>query len=349
MENEPLIVTAADRVTILCPPPVDDLQPQMQKMTDETVLSVDTDARRLALQIIASLVNVKKTAADLLLRRAGASDDLVRKFLSERNSVTGARQSKRESGAALIDELMRLGQDGTFVRKIISIAANWEAFHLAQNEYDARATVQKAREMQGLLSEADARERTAFDKRQAEAELQKRKANDVLIQNESRLLLAQFEHAAKSDDAQQRGYFLEDLLNRLFTVHGISVSHAFRRNSGAEQIDAAFSMNGWHYIVECKWRAKPSDTRDLDGLLGLVGRSGRQTMGVFLSVNSWSDNVVPMLKQNQNKGIFLFDGYDLRCVLDCQVGLKELLEAKVAALNIDAEPYFSVSRLLMSK
>jgi hypothetical protein len=69
-------------------------------------------------------------------------------------------------------------------------------------------------------------------------------------------------------------------------------------------------------------------------------------MGLFLSINGWSDNVVPLMKQNPEKSILLMEGFDLRTVLAQAADLRDLLKAKVAALNLDAEPYFSVSRLL---
>jgi hypothetical protein len=157
-------------------------------------------------------------------------------------------------------------------------------------------------------------------------------------------LLAQFEEASRGDDPHRRGYLLEDLLNRVFVLHGISVAKGFRRNAGAEQIDAAFELDGWHYIVECRWRAKLADIRELDGLYGQIARSGKQTMGLFLSINGWSENVVPVMKQNPNKSIVLMEGYDLRTVLAQELDLRQLLKAKISALNLEAEPYFPVSR-----
>ena len=105
-------------------------------------------------------------------------------------------------------------------------------------------------------------------------------------------------------------------------------------------------MDGWHYIVECRWRAKLADIRELNGLYGQIARSGKQTMGLFLSINGWSEHVVPVIKQNPNKSIILMEGYDLRTVLAQPLDLRRLLKAKLSALNLEAEPYFPVTRLL---
>lgn len=69
-------------------------------------------------------------------------------------------------------------------------------------------------------------------------------------------------------------------------------------------------------------------------------------MGLFFSINGWSENVVPLLKQNPDKSIVLMDGYDLRAVLTRQVDLRGFLLAKVTNLNLNVEPYYSVAEFL---
>jgi hypothetical protein len=121
---------------------------------------------------------------------------------------------------------------------------------------------------------------------------------------------------------------------------------SFTRNKGAEQIDGAFKLDGWYYIVECRWRQKLADIRELDGLEGAVRRSGKQTMGLFLSINGWSANVPLLLKQNPDKTIILMEGYDLRTVLSGQIDLQDFLLAKLAYLNLKSEPFFGVTDYL---
>src|SRR5689334_4409901 len=57
-----------------------------------------------------------------------------------------------------LDELARVGADYAVIRSIVALAADWSAFHLAQNEYQARAVVQKTRELRSMSAE-DERER----------------------------------------------------------------------------------------------------------------------------------------------------------------------------------------------
>lgn len=164
-------------------------------------------------------------------------------------------------------------------------------------------------------------------------------------------LLAEFDEFASLTgvgDMRQRGFLLENLLQRVFNLYDIPTENSFRRNEGGEQIDGAFKLEGWYYLVECKWTQKLTDIRQLDSLYGKIGRSGKQTLGLFLSMNGWSDNVCPLLKQNQDKSIILMDGYDLRCVLNEQVdvNLRDLLLAKLARLNFGGEPFYSARKFI---
>jgi hypothetical protein len=268
--------------------------------------------------------------------------------LTERDATTGDALTKRQGGALILDELTQRGSDREAVRQLVELASKWDAFHLAQDEYKARAVVQKAREMAGILAETDARERAAQEQAAQERAAKQRQERGAMLRQQSALLLSQFDGACVGGEPHQRGYFLQDLLNRTFDVHGIAVTRSFQRNSGGEQIDGAFEMDGWHYIVECRWRAKLANIRELDGLYGQVERSGRQTMGLFLSVNGWSENVVPLMKQNPNKSIVLMEGFDLRTVLEQVVELRKLLQAEVRVLNLEAEPFFSIVQHLRS-
>jgi len=159
-------------------------------------------------------------------------------------------------------------------------------------------------------------------------------------------LLERFDSLKSIKNHQTRGYELQDLLKDVFEFYEIPVVQSFTRNKGAEQIDGAFEHDGWHYIVECRWRQKITDGRELDGLYGQVCRSGKQTMGFFLSINGWSTNVPELLKQNPEKAIILMDGEDFHIVLSAMLTLPDLLKAKLARLNYFAEPFYSAKELV---
>jgi hypothetical protein len=320
-------------------------QSQLRNITVGAMTDLGTDERKVAMEAIATLCHIKRVMVDLLLKPAGVPESIYNSLLYRRDEA-GRLLSKRQIAPLIMDGCEKHPGAQKAIRRIVEIAAAWSSFHLADDEYAARATVQKAREVFGVIQTMEARETHIRElARQEEVARLSRERNDM-VRRQSELLLMMFDELALSNDHHRRGYLLQELLNRLFDIHEVPVVRPFTRNDGAEQIDGAFKLDGWHYIVECRWRDKLADTRELDGLVGQVNRSGRQTMGLFLSINGWSGHVPGMLKQNPDKCVFLMDGYDLRCVLALGVDLRDLLFAKLARLNLEAEPFLAVSDFL---
>ncbi|MCD4841820.1 MAG: hypothetical protein K8R08_07460 [Methanosarcinales archaeon] len=309
-------------------------------------MEISTEERKLAIEIIATLVHIKNTMSELILKPANVPPEVYQPLLYRREETTGRILSKRQIAPLIIDAIENRSDCNQVVRRLIEIAAHWSSFHLADNEYQARATVQKARELLGNIKLMEAREAKQRELVRKEELAQMERDQNETNRRESELLLMMLDELVVNTEKQKRGYLLQDLLNRTFDLHAIPVVSSFTRNKGGEQIDGAFKLEGWHYIVECRWREKLSNIRELDGLSGQIARSGRQTMGVFLSINGWSNNVVPLLKQNPDKSIVLMDGYDLRAVLAGQVDLRGFLLAKVANLNLKVKPYYSVAEFL---
>jgi hypothetical protein len=76
-------------------------------------------------------------------------------------------------------------------RRLVELAADWEGFHLAQDEYKARAVVQKARGLAGVMAEADAREKAERERAADErAERDRRTREEALRISGSRALPA---------------------------------------------------------------------------------------------------------------------------------------------------------------
>jgi hypothetical protein len=304
------------------------------------------EGRRVAIEAIATLVHIKGTMVELLLKPAGVPRAIYGPLLDQRDPNTGYALSKRQMAPLILDGVDRRPDCSGVIRRLVEIAAGWTSFHLADDEFAARAAVQKAREVLGMMETMEAREVEAREQARMEEVARMSRERADLVGRHSALLLAEFDALAAGTDHQARGYALQDVLARTFDLHEMTVTKAFTRNAGGEQIDGAFKLDGWHYIAESRWRAKVADVRDLDGLLGQVQRSGKQTMGLFLSIEGWSDNVPGLLKQNPEKSILLMEGYGLRAVLQRQVDLRDYVLAMGTHLNIRGEPYLSVSDYL---
>ena len=297
------------------------------------------------MEAIATLCYVKRNMAEFVLKPSGVPPGVYEPLFSRRNEL-GKLMSKREMAPLILQGCDPTPGSNFVARRILEIAASWSKFDLAENEYAARAVTQKARELLGVIETMEAREARVREIAREEEINNLEKERWEILRRESTLLLLMFEELVRLPDPHRRGYLLQDLLNRLFVVHGVPVIKPFIRNEGAEQIDGAFKLEGWHYLVECRWREKVADTSQLDGLVGKVNRSGKQSMGLFCSVNGWSQHVPGTLKQNPDKSVVLMDGYDLRCILSLDADLNDFLEAKLAHLNLRAEPFLGVKDFL---
>lgn len=66
-------------------------------------------------------------------------------------------------------------------------------------------------------------------------------------------------------------------------------------------------------------------------------------------MNGWSENVIPLLKQNDQKSLVLMHGYDLRAALEGYVDFREFLLAKLEHLNFRGEPHLDPQQYLTTK
>src|SRR5260370_21583448 len=110
---------------------------------------VGIEERKVATEAIATLIHIKSTVAELLLKPAGVPSEIIRQFLYRRDDANGRTLSKRQIAPLILNALEDRVDYQRIVRSLVEIAAQWTKFDLADNEFQARATVQKAREVLG--------------------------------------------------------------------------------------------------------------------------------------------------------------------------------------------------------
>ncbi len=306
-----------------------------------------TEAKRTAIDVMACVPWLKRDLIERILKPAGVPAQVCLKHLNKIDEFTGKRVTKRAAAPHILAEMEERGEGSRFVRAVIETGANWTDFHLHEREMEARAAVEKAKAFLAQLDGLEARERARQEENRRKERQRSEQEEVAQFRRERNLLRMQLDALHQMSDAQERGRLLEDFLNRFFALSKIRSVGSFRRNQGSEQIDGAFVWEGsWHYIVECKWQRKLSDIRELDSLYGKIGRGGKATQGMFLSINGWSDHVPGLLKQNAEKDIILVDGYDLRLPLEVDLSFRDIFSKKIEALNLYAEPFLSAAQLI---
>jgi len=146
-----------------------------------------------------------------------------------------------------------------------------------------------------------------------------------------------------SEDPQGRGYKLETILQKLFDVFDLDPRASFR--VVGEQIDGAFSFEGTDYLLEAKWQKDPVRATDLDSLAGKLNRKLDNTLGLYLSINGYSEDGV-RAHSSGRRLILLMDGSDLMAVLEGRIDLVQLLLRKRRVAAQTGNIYLKVHEIL---
>jgi hypothetical protein len=161
------------------------------------------------------------------------------------------------------------------------------------------------------------------EQRRSEAHRRLMQVNAVQEQLEA--IKTEFFELVASDNPQQRGFLLEKVLRGLFELFDLDPKASFRILG--EQIDGAFSFEGTDYLLEAKWQQEPVAAAELDGLAGKLSRKLENTLGLFLSINGYSEDAVKTHSSGRRL-VILMDGSDLMAVLEGRIDLVQLLLRK---------------------
>jgi hypothetical protein len=202
--------------------------------------------------------------------------------------------------------------------------------HLEELE-DGKSKADKARKaVRDLKSLVDAhddvtREDEAIEKRRREHSERLRSSTAVLQKLQEICNRYMGLVTSTSLTSQQRGYELERVLYDLFELFDLDPKASFRITG--EQIDGAFSLEGTEYLFEGRWQKDAVDSGDLDKFAGRIQRKLDNTLGLFLSINGFSEDGVKAHSAGR-KLTLLMTGEDLMAVLEGRIDFVSLLLRK---------------------
>ena len=128
-----------------------------------------------------------------------------------------------------------------------------------------------------------------------------------------------------SEEPQERGLKLEKVIKGLFQIFDLDPKASFR--IVGEQIDGAFTFENTDFLFEAKWTKELISIRDMDAFSGKLARKLENTLGLFLSINGFSEDAIKAHTTGR-KLMILMDGSDLMAVLEERIDLIELLYRK---------------------
>jgi hypothetical protein len=257
------------------------------------------------------------------------------KDLLTRAGVPRALAEKYEEGSKFIitreilAELDRRGDAGVQVQR--QIARELAAMRTVSDPDNQEAGLKALADLrivakeEGLLADPDATEKARVKQHRQTAQ-EKRRVVEARERGLSELRVEFMTMATRSDQAQQRGYDLEELLGRLFKLHDIPYQPPFRKST-VEQTDGFFTFNSFQYLVESRWREKPPNLSDLTAFSGKVRRKIDSTRGLFVSVAGFRTEVLEEASDLTN--LVLMDGTDLALIFEGRISLIEALQIKL--------------------
>ena len=181
------------------------------------------------------------------------------------------------------------------------------------------------------IAQADYQKAQKAQERRMHAERADRRAMTALDHKTLHGFRDEFDRVSAIQDENARGMALEPLVNKIFDYYGEDSKGPVRRVG--EQIDGTLKFDShWHY-VEIRWKAKKTTAQDISVLRDRAKEGyGGDTKALFISMNGYTSECLQSLVNKSDERVILMDGYDLRCVLNCDIALDVLLAEKQAAL-----------------
>jgi hypothetical protein len=148
-----------------------------------------------------------------------------------------------------------------------------------------------------------------------------------------------------TSDPNQRGRDFETWLYDFFLHFGLRPREAY--NLPHEQIDVAFEYGGRYFLVEAKWVKESIEPKELHYFSAKVGTKFANTVGIFISINGYNNNIDSFLRQELlEKNIILFDKEDILLVLEKNLSLHLLIEEKLRAASFEGNLYVRSGNIL---
>jgi hypothetical protein len=237
---------------------------------------------------------------------------------------------KRNIVGRLIDALERRQEDyqADLLRLMTEVARVNDFSHLKKLE-GGEKKAEDARAAVAALGRFTAVHESLFDDQKRMEERRRRAHEELLRQTAVREKLdtinAEYFKLLGSQAPQERGYRLERILRELFGIFDLDPRASFR--VVGEQIDGAFSFDATDYLLEARWQQELVAAADLDSLAGKLSRKLDNTLGLFLSINGFSEDGV-RAHSSGRRLMILMDGSDLMAVLEGRIDLVQLLLRK---------------------
>ena len=212
---------------------------------------------------------------------------------------------------------------------------------------DGKMKAKKAEESVNALKKLTQNHFDLFEE-QKEKEKKRQEAYKMIIEKQGvkeklEEIKTQYLMLISSNNRQMRGYKLEKILNELFTLFDLDPKASFKIQG--EQIDGAFTFDNTDFLFEAKWQQQPVSIKEMDGFSGKLIRKLENTLGLFLSINGFSEDAVKTHSTGRRL-MLLMDGSDLMAVIEGRIDLIELLLRKRRHASQTGNIYMKIHEIM---
>jgi len=258
---------------------------------------------------------------------------------------------KRNLVTTLIDYLTRHQEtyQNDLLRLMSEVSKMTDFSHLKRLE-DGQEKAKKAKESVEALKSL-MKGHSDLIEEQKELEKRRKSAYEKSLRNKGvrkklEEIKKEYYSLISSIDPQKRGYQLEKIIKDLFTLFDLDPKASFRVIG--EQIDGAFTFDNIDYLFEARWQQEPVSAKELDSFSGKLSRKLENTLGLFLSINDFSEDGVKAHSTGRRLMI-LVDGSDLMAVLEGRIDLIQLLLRKRRHASQTGNIYLKIHEIMLGK
>jgi hypothetical protein len=255
---------------------------------------------------------------------------------------------KRNIVNVLIDHMVR--HEDRFQTELVTLMSEVSAVsdfsHLEKLEDGVAKAAEARLAVQALQKQTQGHDTLSEERSKLEERRQKAKeraARGGAIRDGLEKLNKDFLTFLSEANHQRRGFRLEKMLRELFDLFDLDPRASFR--IVGEQIDGAFTFETTDYLFEGKWEADPIAAADLDVLAGKLSRKLDNTLGLFLSINGFTEDGVTTHSAGR-RVMILMDGADLMAVLEGRIDLVQLLHRKRREASQTGNIYLRIAEIL---
>jgi hypothetical protein len=136
-----------------------------------------------------------------------------------------------------------------------------------------------------------------------------------------------YEKVKSNPDAQARGYEFQDFLQLLFAAYDLEPQGSFR--VVGEEIDGSFLLDSETYLLEARWRAKPTAKADLAVFQSKITGKSTFSRGAFLSMGPFQVEALEEFNRGKAPGFVVVSRRELEETVAGRDRLDLLLRRKV--------------------